>query len=55
MWKNTEYKDVDYKGDYIGIEAPSLSSIIDWLQSSTRVTKRAAASAEGYKGPGWDC
>ena len=55
MWRDTEYKDPDYKGDYIGIEAPSLSSIIDWLQNSERVTAGAKASASGYGGKDWDC
>ena len=55
MWKDTEYKDPDIKGDYIGIEAPSLSAIIEWLQSSKRVTRRVEASASGYEGSGWDC
>mgnify|MGYP003675976008 FL=1 len=55
MWKNTEYKDPDFKGKYVGIEAPSLSSIIDWLQSSERVTTRSdPASASEYRA-GWDC
>ena len=56
MWKNTEYKDAACKGDYIGIEAPSLSAIIDWLQGSKRVATRTdPASGSEYRGPGWDC
>jgi len=54
MWRDTEYKDADHKGSYIGIEAPSLSAIIDWLQNSERVTTREPASASGYR-VGWDC
>lgn len=52
MWVDTKYKG-EVKGDYIAIEAPSLTSLIDWLKTSDKVCT-TESSARGYSGGGWD-